>query len=1057
MLRLTESNRLEALAERLVAALDVRSSTPLVPETVVVPNFGMARWLSLAIARAHGVCANVRFVLPAAFVWEVLGRVVGPRAEIDVFDPAVLAWRVFEVLGRLEPEPRFAALAEYVATPSDRPRYELARRIAGVFDQYLVYRPDWIRCWEAGGDRHWQAELWRGLVAGRREAHRVHLLDALVAALERGPLPQEALPHRVLVFGVSALPPAYVAVLGRLAATLDVDAYLLAPSPEYARELVTAGRLAQLSLTFDAEREHFEVGNPLLAGLGRQGAEFRDVVGEWNPHTIDAWVPPDDATILGAVQADVYALEHRGSVKHPATPRPDDGSIQVHACHGPMREVEVLHDQLLAIFDRHPALAPPDVVVMMPDVETYAPCIEAVFGTAPRERFIPYTIADRSLRAERPLVDAFLALLELPESRYDANRILALVDVAAVRRRFGFTETDVARAHRWVREAGIRWGVDGEGRAALGLPEIVEHTWRFGLDRLLLGYAMVGDGRRRFADVLPYDDVEGTSARAAGLLATLAEACFALRAALGAPRPAAGWVAALGGLVERFFAPSRDDEEDVATIRRALGDLEQTTRRAGLEAPLSRDVVRAHLEGALAAPLATGRFLAGKVTFCALVPMRSIPFAVVCLLGMDDGSYPRPRRPLGFDLMADDYRPGDRSRREDDRHLFLEALLSARRVLYASYTGFDVRDGGERQPSVLVADLVRCVREGFGLDVVRKHPLQPFAARYFTGDDRVFSHADDLCRARRVQGTRAEPSAPFVLRPLAEPDASWRTIALDDLVQFYRGPARFFVRERLGVRLEPARGEVETREPFVLGSLERYRLCEEVVRLRRADVPIPDVAALVRGAGLLPHGVVGDVALEAELAEVEGLVARLRAIVPERGTPAAVVDVELGGFRVHGALVRSSLGGIVDFRPTSAKPGDRLGLWLRHLALACVVDGGESRWLGLDGTVVLRPVDEPRALLEDLLALYWEGLRRPLPFFPRSAYAACDAKGDPLDAARKRWDPPGTDFVDALPGESEDPYNALAFRGHDPIDAEFLATARRVLVPLREHQRDETA
>src|SRR6185369_13635786 len=317
-----------------------------------------------------------------------------------------------DALGNLEPGPRFAALEQYVAAPSDRPRYELARRIAGVFDQYLVYRPDWIRRWEEGGDRHWQAELWRRLVAGRPEKHRVRLLDELVEALEHGALTGGALPPRVLVFGVPAMAPAYVAILGKLARTIDVDAYLLAPTPKYAGALVTERQLSLFTKTIDADLAHLEVGNPLLAGLGKQGTEFRDVILRENPQEIDAWVPPDDGTILGAVQADVFAIEHRGTKTHPATPRDDDGSIQVHACHGPMREVEVLHDQLLALFDRHPSITPPDVVVMMPDVETYAPCIEAVFGTAPQSRYIPYSVADRSLRAERPLVDAFLALLE---------------------------------------------------------------------------------------------------------------------------------------------------------------------------------------------------------------------------------------------------------------------------------------------------------------------------------------------------------------------------------------------------------------------------------------------------------------------------------------------------------------------------------------------------------------------------------------------------------------------------------------------------------------------
>jgi exodeoxyribonuclease V gamma subunit len=406
--------------------------------------------------------------------------------------------------------------------------------------------------------------------------------------------------------------------------------------------------------------------------------------------------------------------------------------------------------------------------------------------------------------------------------------------------------------------------------------------------------------------------------------------------------------------------------------------------------------------------------------------------------------------------MSDDYVPGDRSRREDDRYLFLEAILSARRGLYVSYTGFDVRDNGERQPSVLVADLVRYVTEGFGVDPVRRHRLQPFDAKYFEGDARLFSHAEELCRARRVQGTRLAAESPFIAGPIAEPDDGWRTIAIDDLVHFFRNPSRYFLRERLGLRLEQARGEVATREPFVLNTLERYKLCDEIVRLRRAGVLPAELAPLLRGAALLPHGVVGDVALAAALEQLESLVARLEALMPSASAPPVPIDVELDGFRLRGVLVRSRAGGIVDFRPTTAKPGDRLGLWLRHLALAAAGEGGESRWLGTKETIVLRPVVPARALLVDLVGLYWEGLRGPLPFRPRGAYEACVAKKrSPLDAARAVWESPSVRNVQ--PGEGDDAYNALAFRGRDPFDEAFFGLARRVFGPLLEHQIEEKA
>ncbi len=1052
MLRVTESNRLEVLAERLAATLDAPGDTPLAPDLVVVPNRGMARWLSLWIARDRGVCANVRFDLPAEFIWSVLGRAFGQRANADVFDPAVLAWRVLGVLARLERRPPFTALHAYIDGPSDRRRYDLARRIANVFDQYLVYRPDWIRRWEAGGDDHWQAELWRRLVAGSDASHRVTLLDTLVAALEGGRLARAELPSRVRVFAVAAMPPAYLAVFGRLAERIDVDLYALNPSPTYWGDLMGSRELARRPLA--AGDEDLARGNSLLAGFGKQLAELRDLVREWNAHEIEAHVEPSERSILGAVQADIHHLRTRGMGATPKTPRPDDGTIQVHRCHGPMREVEVLHDQLLALFDRHPDLQPSDVVVMTPDIETYAPCIEAVFGTAPRERMIPFTIADRSARAERPTLGAFLGLLALPASRYDANSLLALLDVDAVRRRFGFADAEVARARRWVRATGIRWGVDATTRAALGLPATHEHTWRFGLDRLLLGYALPEEERRRFAEVLPYDDVEGTSARALGLLATFAEACFALGRDLGEARAPLAWTTALGEVVDRFFDAAEADEEDVVTIRRALTELAAVTRRAGFADAVSFDVVRAYLETVLAAPVASGRFLAGRVTFCALVPMRSIPFEVVCLLGLDDGAFPRQQRPMGFDLMADDFRPGDRSRREDDRSLFLEAILSARRVLYLSYVGRDIRDNSERPPSVLVRDLVDYVRCGFGAEVEQTHPLQPFSASYFTPGGTLFSYADDLCAARRLQGTRVELATPFVLQALPAPDGGRRTLSVDDLVRFFLGPAKFLLQERLGLRLEPARGVVDTREPFVLDALSRYLVRDQVLRLWREGTPLTELEPLLRGAGLLPHGAVGEVTLRQQTAGVEDLLARLDAALPTPRLAPTPVDVLVGDFRLHGAISTGRGGGVVDYRPTVAKAKDRLALWIRHLVLASATGrDAEGRWFGTHGDVVLRPPAEPREVLAELLALYWDGLRRPLPFFPRSSYALCTSRGGSLAGVHREWNRAATPQVP--PGESEDPYNELAFRGATALGDEFRSLAHRVVGPLLDHQVED--
>jgi exodeoxyribonuclease V gamma subunit len=1053
LLRVTESNRLETLADRLVDELRVPAGGVFTPDVVVVQNAGMQRWLALRIARARGVCANVRFPLPARFIWDLLDRGLGPTAGGARLDAALLTWRLMEILAHLPATREMAPLLDYLAGGDDRRRYELACRIADVFDQYLVYRPDWIRHWEGGGDEGWQAALWRLVVRDAPARHRVDLLEAFGAACVAGRIPPDALPPRVAVFGIPSLPPPSLEVFGRLADAADVHLLLVNPCRREWSTIVSEPELARRSAR--GEDLHFEIGNPLLASLGKQGREFLDLARERVGHQVDeAFVEPSTDTVLGRVQADVLDLRHPGRDDTPVVATAaDDGSIEIHACHGPLREVEVLHDRLLALFDAHPDLRPSDVVVMTPDIEAYAPAVEAVFDTVPAARRIPFTIADRSLGAESPLVRAFLALLELPASRYEATRLMALLDVEAVRRRFGLTETDLALVREWVRASGIRWGVDAEARATAGLPALPEHTWRFGLDRILAGYARRGDDHPLVAGILPLDDVEGTQARAAGLVATFAEAAFALRDTLAASRPAAAWARDLATLVERFFAPSEAEQAAAQALRGALASLDDVARDAGADEPVSLAVVDAHLRRALATPVATGRFLAGRVTFCAMVPMRSVPFEVVCLLGLSDGAFPRAQRPPAFDLMAADFRRGDRSRRDDDRWLFLEAILSARRQLYASYVGRDIRDNEPRPPSPLLAELIDVLARCYGFtDRVVQHPLQPFSAKYFTGEGPLFSYADEFAAASRVAAGARRRSVPLVETRLPDADESWRTITVDQLVQFFRNPARFLLKERMGIHLGERAGLVESREPLLLNGLEAYQLREELLGLLHRGHRLDHAIAVARAAGLVPHGSVGDVLAAREGAEAVTLAERLAALRPSPPLDPIPIDLQLGEVRLTGTLDDVMREGRVESRPGRVKAGDRTGLWIRHLVLACAAPATVARrswFLGIaDGELVLGDVARPQACLADLAALFWEGLHVPLRYFPRAALAGFEARTDPLGAARREW--VGSDFEQAPPGEAKDDYVALAFRGVDPIDERLLAMAKRVFGPMRE-------
>jgi exodeoxyribonuclease V gamma subunit len=1072
MLILHHSNRLERLADDLAEVMRVPLAPPLTPETIAVQSNGMARWLRMRLADRLGVSANIDFPLPSTLAWILFGRMLSDVPDHSPYDREVLVWRLMGLLPTIAGEEGFAALRAYLAdAEDDLRRHQLASRIADLFDQYLIYRPDWILDWERGGGESWHAPLWRELVRSVGGIHRVQVQERFLAALNRMPSAICGLPSRLSLFGIPTLPPAHLEVFARLAERLDVHLFLLNPCRQFWAEIRSEREIARRVKDRDPRELYLETGNSLLAACGKQGRDFLGLLLDYDPHEMEAFEEPGEDSLLHCLQTDILTLRNRGEDGAPRTCLgSDDRSVQVHSCHGPMREVEVLYDQLLALFEADPTLLPGDVAVMTPDIEAYAPFIEAVFGTTEPSRRIPFSIADRRQRTENPVVTAFFSLLEIVEGRFGADQVLALLEIEPVRRRFGIAEGDLPQIQDWIRATGVRWGVDGESRAALDLPDTREHTWRAGLDRLLLGYALPAGGRRLFGGILPYDEIEGAAGRILGRLCSFAEALFAARDELIRPRPIAAWADLLVRLLDRFLEADEDEEEQVADLRRAAAALAAEAAQAEFASPVSLAVVRAALQTALGEGRGGGRFLAGRVTFCAMVPMRSVPFQVVCLIGLNDGSYPRSRRAPGFDLMSEDVRTGDRSRRDDDRYLFLEAMVSARRVLYLSYVGQSNRDNAKLPPSVLVSELLDYVERGFEPPkgegrlrdrLVTHHPLHAFSPRYFRGGadgSPLFSYSEEYCEASRRRRTVAAPP-PFLVRPLAEPPEEWRTVDLARFIRLFQQPAKYLVRERLRIHLEEQEGLLESREPFTLDGLAAYGLRQELLDLRLADSSLADAWEVARAGGRLPQGRVGEVLFVEEAETVEAFARRLEARGPAPHLPPIPVDCPLGPIRLTGWLTGVTAQGLLDYRLTTAKPKDWIALWLRHLLLNSLRPprvAPESCWIGEKETILLGPVADPQSRLARLAEIYWAGLSRPLHLFPEAgfAYAERVQKGQgeerALAAARTLW--VGNEFSKKAP-EGQEPYHRLLFRDQDPLNADFTHLAREVFLPMLEHRR----
>lgn len=1074
-LELYPSNRLEILAAMMAQIFrKTPLSSPFKEEIILVQSKGMERWVSMALALRLGVCANMRFPFPNAFFHEIFQKVIGDLPDRTAFDREVMTWKLMDLPTEMAGSPGFEEVRHYLGdSGDDLKRYQLAARIAYAFDQYLLYRPEMISRWEAGEDEDWQARLFRAVAGGHEGRHAAALGKQLDDRLKGKAVDLDKLPERVSVFGISTLPPFHLHLLESLSAHIPVRLFLMNPCREYWGTVTSkrdVRRLSRRAPGTDPETLHLDPGHPLLAGMGVLGRDFFDRIAEIDPEMPDSslFESPAGDTLLTGLQSDILTLQDRGASDEAPfrTVEPTDDSIQVHACHSPIREVEVLHDRLLDRFERTPDLRPADVLVMTPDIETYAPFIAAVFDRpADDPKRIPFTIADRSYRSDSRIIETFLRLLDLAGGRYGAEDVLAILEEDGVRRRFDLDQSDLDRARQWVGETRICWGIDAPHRSRMDLPDFHENTWRAGLDRLLLGYALPGDGEARFLRILPYDKVEGDSAATMGRFVELIEQIFFHIEGLSRPRSPAEWSETLLSLTDALFSPGPDASAEMATLRETLRRLAETAAAAEMDGPVGISAIRAHLKARLQDEGFGYGFISGGVTFCAMLPMRSIPFRVICMLGMDHDAYPRPKRAPGFDRIAQNPRPGDRSQRDDERYLFLESILSAREVLYISHVGQSARDNTPMPPSVLVSELIDTLRRGYRApgdtdmenQLVIRHRLQPFSPDYFTepSDGRLFSFDEDACEAARALVSDRPVPGPFIDRGLPEPEPEWRTVDLGALYRFFRNPSEYLLTQRLGVRFGDGEEMLPETEPFQVDGLDRYGLGQRLVAGFLAGTDSEDLREIARAEGRIPHGTVGKCAFDDirdnARAFADGLSEHL-VLPPFEPLP---VDLPIGDFRLTGNVEGVYPTGLIRYRYATIKGKDRIGLWLPLLVLNILKPKGYP----LTGTVVgaekgvlaletYGPVDDPETILEQLLKLYWDGLVRPLPFFPESSWAYVSAKKNNLAAARKVW------HNDYNYSEDDNAYFQRCFDTVDPIDSTFEDIARTVYGPMMDSKRE---
>ncbi|OUD12449.1 exodeoxyribonuclease V subunit gamma [Thioflexithrix psekupsensis] len=1085
MFHIYHSNRLEQLAEQLSSLIKTPLAHPFLAECIVVQSKGMERWLSMQLAERLGIAANIEFPFPNTIIWRLFRSLFRQLSEFSVFDREVMLWQFMELLPHYFDHPEFAELKNYLHDdPNGVKLFQLSLRIADTFDQYGLYRPDLLFSWENKKQRDgWQSILWNELIhLYQTDDHRAKIWQKFMQADLTPCLTQ--LPPRISIFGISNLPPVYLETFAYLGQFLEVHLFLFNPCQAHWGYIVSDVEMARLARKqkdniISPEEQYYEKGNPLLASMGKMARDFFDLIQDYSHQSYDLFIEAEQDSLLHLVQNDILNLQNRPIDQEIGLINPRDQSLQIHICHSPMREVEVLYDQLLNLFEMNSQLLPRDIVIMVPKIEDYAPFIEAVFGVERQGKMqLPFSIADRDLRHESSLVNTFIAILELERGRFPVLEVLNLLEMDAVQRRFALSDDDLILIKHWIQKTAICWGMDAANRAQLKLPALPENTWRAGLERLLLGFALI-DQQVLFEDILPFDEIEGQETLILGKLAGFIEQLFTTVNLLSQSHSPIEWANLLLRLLGQFFQPSETQEIEAQHIRKVIQQLATTTQIKGFEfeQPLGIAAIIAYLRNYLNEINQPVHFLTGQITFCTLLPMRSIPFKVVCLLGMNDHSYPRVQRPLSFDLMAQYPKKGDRSLRHNDRYLFLEALLSARNHFYLSYVGHSVQDNSELPPSVLVSELKDYLMAGFKgihgekiLELIQcHHPLQPFSPHYFMTPPlktQLFSYSKEYCQASSVLLKKREAiKADFLTQALPYPDSHWTTVDVLDLLRFFKNPTQYLLKERLDINLSYEEQLLEENEPFNLVGLNAYQFTQELIEAALAGEALTPHFNVAKAKGLLPHGVVGKVIYDRIESDIKPFIHQVKTeIIHTRLTPQAI-HLTLGAFQLSAYLDHLWNKQQFFYRYADMKGDDVIKLWLYHLLLNSQnkedsLLPNTSIFLAKDSQILLRPIPSQEAcvILQNLLDFYWQGCCELMPFFPKTAWSYAINyyfhtemdREKSLIEARKTW---RNDSYQEYGEFYQSPYYELAFQ-HDTdqlIGQRFITLTERFFQPFFAH------
>lgn len=1079
MLNVFKSNKMENLMDALTSVLSRPLDNPMMSEWLGIQSRGMKQRICMHMAEDFNICANMLFLFPRQMVEQILLNFIPLKDQKESLNEDFIFWSVMGLINDNQSFKQLSSIENYIKDDeTGKKLYQLSMKIARVFDDYQIYRPHMLMDWQKHNSNEalkdpsarWQAKLWNQVVSSAAQNHLASAAHLFLKDFSVENMKRQNLPQRMSLFGISALPEMFMQVFEKVSYILDINLFLLVPSNQFFFDIKSAKQLGKIALNqetgIDSESSlYYEMTNPLLSSMGTAGKDFFSFLETFDYHEPldDLFNDPVDSsyTMLSLLQSDIFNLVHRkkGQDKVAVAVAKTDRSVSIHACHSPMREAQVLKDLLLNEFEKDPDLAPHDIIVMLPDIEVYASFIESVFTL---ENPLPFSVSDRRKRSESESLDAFLKITALKNSRLEQKQVLDLLLSDSIAQKFKITFDEISMIEKMAEDSRILWGRDADYRESLGLPPFEENTWQFGLQRLFMGMAMPENYQIPVQGIMGCESFQGLDLEVLGKFARFCDSLFSSLETLDNQKTVEKWCEVLKKLSDSLIARNQKNGEDLAFLFQTIDQISESCQKAEFKGTVSFDVIFSVLEQKLDQNISQGNFLAGNITFCNIMPMRSIPYKIVVLMGMDEKSFPRQVFNPGFDLIKKYPKPGDKIKRDEDRYLFLEALLSARKKMIITYTGMSIQDNSIIPCSGVVSELADTMEESFnfpekGYRYYFYHFLHPFNREYFIQGNAFYSFSNDNCQIAKVLYEKNPDKPCFIQKCLTQKDENLPlTINLDEVIRFFKNPVEYFIKEKLSIEKPRLEEQNMDREAFSLSGLDLYFLGNFLVE-QQAKSRQTDFYPVLKAMGSLPFGEKGRLEYKNLQKSVLPVIAAARKIAEEKQLPPVALEADIDNLIVSANFSNITEKGIYYLSYGRLNGARLLSAWIRHLFFNLYASEhypGQTFCIGRDPKnkkPVLTHLFPALGLkagsyFKDLIQIFSRARQKPFYFFCETSWQFVQALSkENLDAGRPELD---HDLVFkamnrvktnwyggfAQSGEKENPYISLCVENSDPFE-----------------------